>query len=68
MLNLFIGNLIYAVNGPTSSLLPVQGLTIDPQSESVIDHWAPEEVINVFRNDFYYICDKNGKGQISQLT
>ncbi|KAJ8925537.1 hypothetical protein NQ315_009376 [Exocentrus adspersus] len=37
------GKLVYAVNGPTSSLLPVQGLTIDPQTESVIDHWAPEE-------------------------
>ncbi|XP_019870309.1 peptidyl-alpha-hydroxyglycine alpha-amidating lyase 2 [Aethina tumida] len=37
------GNLIYAVNGPTNNVLPVQGLTIDPQSESVIDHWAPEE-------------------------
>ncbi|KAK9695137.1 NHL repeat [Popillia japonica] len=37
------GNLVYAVNGPTSFLLPVQGMTIDPQSETVIDHWAPEE-------------------------
>ncbi|CAH1114522.1 unnamed protein product [Psylliodes chrysocephalus] len=36
------GKLIYAVNGPTS-MLTVQGLTIDPQTESVIDHWAPEE-------------------------
>ncbi|CAG9858978.1 unnamed protein product [Phyllotreta striolata] len=36
------GKLIYAVNGPTSTL-SVQGLTIDPQTESVIDHWAPEE-------------------------
>lgn len=37
------GKLVYAVNGPTSPLLPVQGLTIDPQTESVIDHWATEE-------------------------
>ncbi|XP_072378387.1 peptidyl-alpha-hydroxyglycine alpha-amidating lyase 2-like isoform X1 [Diabrotica undecimpunctata] len=36
------GKLVYAVNGPTSTL-PVQGMTIDPQTESVIDHWAPEE-------------------------
>lgn len=36
---------MYAVNGPTSSVIPVQGLTIDPESEAVIDHWAPEEVI-----------------------
>lgn len=37
------GKLIYAVNGPTRNLLPVQGFTIDPQTESIIDHWAPEE-------------------------
>ncbi|XP_074036840.1 peptidyl-alpha-hydroxyglycine alpha-amidating lyase 2 isoform X2 [Leptinotarsa decemlineata] len=37
------GKLVYAVNGPTSELLPVQGMTIDPQTESIIDHWAPEE-------------------------
>ncbi|XP_050305336.1 peptidyl-alpha-hydroxyglycine alpha-amidating lyase 2-like isoform X2 [Anthonomus grandis grandis] len=36
------GKLIYAVNGPTR-MLPVQGMTIDPETESVIDHWAPEE-------------------------
>lgn len=42
----YTGNLVYAVNGPTSFLLPVQGMTIDPQSETVIDHWAPEEVSN----------------------
>ncbi|RZB39303.1 peptidyl-alpha-hydroxyglycine alpha-amidating lyase 2, partial [Asbolus verrucosus] len=40
---LFSGKLVYAVNGPTSHLLSVQGLTIDPLTESVIDHWAPEE-------------------------
>ncbi|KAG5881404.1 hypothetical protein JTB14_008916 [Gonioctena quinquepunctata] len=38
-----LGKVVYAVNGPTSKLLPVQGMTIDPQTESVIDHWAPEE-------------------------
>ncbi|VEN55884.1 unnamed protein product [Callosobruchus maculatus] len=37
------GKLVYAVNGPTSTLWPVQGLTIDPLREAVIDHWAPEE-------------------------
>lgn len=36
------GNLVYAVNGPTSQVLPVQGFTIDPQTETVIDHWSPE--------------------------
>lgn len=42
------GKYIYAINGPTSSLLPVQGLTIDPEAETVIDHWAPEEVRSSF--------------------
>ncbi|XP_018325193.2 peptidyl-alpha-hydroxyglycine alpha-amidating lyase 2 [Agrilus planipennis] len=37
------GEIVYAVNGPTSPFLPVRGLTIDPKSEAVIDHWAPEE-------------------------
>ncbi|KAJ8933900.1 hypothetical protein NQ318_011916 [Aromia moschata] len=37
------GKLVYAVNGPTSPLLQVQGFTIDPQTESIIDHWAPSE-------------------------
>ncbi|XP_030767094.1 peptidyl-alpha-hydroxyglycine alpha-amidating lyase 2-like [Sitophilus oryzae] len=37
------GKLIYAVNGPTNRMLPIQGLTIDPETESVIDHWQPEE-------------------------
>ncbi|XP_056630024.1 peptidyl-alpha-hydroxyglycine alpha-amidating lyase 2-like isoform X1 [Diorhabda sublineata] len=36
------GKFIYAVNGPTPALT-VQGMTINPQTESVIDHWAPKE-------------------------
>lgn len=36
-------NIIYAVNGPTSRLLPIEGLTIDPQSGTVIDRWSPPE-------------------------
>lgn len=39
-----LGRLVYAINGPTSSVIPVQGLTIDPEAETVIDHWAIEEV------------------------
>lgn len=38
-----LGGVLYAVNGPTSNLLPVQGFTIDVLSEKVIDHWAPEQ-------------------------
>lgn len=32
---------MYAVNGPTSPMIPIQGFTIDPRTETVIDHWAP---------------------------
>ncbi|XP_014247154.1 peptidyl-alpha-hydroxyglycine alpha-amidating lyase 2-like [Cimex lectularius] len=35
------GNLVYAVNGPTSSHIPVQGFTIDPLAEQIVDHWMP---------------------------
>ncbi|XP_055839140.1 peptidyl-alpha-hydroxyglycine alpha-amidating lyase 2 [Episyrphus balteatus] len=33
------GDLVYAVNGPTS-MLPVRGFTIDPGSETIIGHWG----------------------------
>ncbi|XP_060533454.1 peptidyl-alpha-hydroxyglycine alpha-amidating lyase 2-like isoform X2 [Cylas formicarius] len=36
------GKLIYAVNGYTNSMLPIQGMTIDPETEAVLDHWAPD--------------------------
>ncbi|KAF6217380.1 hypothetical protein GE061_001735 [Apolygus lucorum] len=35
------GNLAYAVNGPTSSHIPIQGFTIDPTAELIVDHWMP---------------------------
>uniref|UniRef100_A0AAG5DKJ7 peptidylamidoglycolate lyase n=1 Tax=Anopheles atroparvus TaxID=41427 RepID=A0AAG5DKJ7_ANOAO len=35
------GDLVYAVNGPTSPMIPVRGFTIDPRSETIIDHWGP---------------------------
>lgn len=34
------GDFVYAVNGPTSAMLPVQGFTIDPLTESIVDHWG----------------------------
>ncbi|XKL59861.1 hypothetical protein PGB90_000877 [Kerria lacca] len=33
------GNYIYAINGPTSQMIPVQGFTLNPLTESIIDHW-----------------------------
>lgn len=41
------GNMLYAVNGPTSSMIPISGFTIDPRSETILDHWQPMEV-NLF--------------------
>ncbi|XP_057326058.1 peptidyl-alpha-hydroxyglycine alpha-amidating lyase 2-like [Microplitis mediator] len=35
------GNTIYAVNGPTSPMIPVRGFIMDPNSETVFGHWAP---------------------------
>ncbi|XP_015524805.2 peptidyl-alpha-hydroxyglycine alpha-amidating lyase 2 [Neodiprion lecontei] len=35
------GNYIYAVNGPTSPMIPVRGFTLDPRTERVVDHWSP---------------------------
>ncbi|XP_045477429.1 peptidyl-alpha-hydroxyglycine alpha-amidating lyase 2-like isoform X1 [Harmonia axyridis] len=37
------GNWIYAINGPTSSLINIEGLTIDPETEEIIDRWSPPE-------------------------
>lgn len=34
------GDLVYAVNGPTADMIPVRGFTIDPRSETIIDHWG----------------------------
>lgn len=33
------GDLIYAVNGPTSPVIPVRGFTINPMTENIVDHW-----------------------------
>ncbi|CAG5099659.1 Similar to Pal2: Peptidyl-alpha-hydroxyglycine alpha-amidating lyase 2 (Drosophila melanogaster) [Cotesia congregata] len=35
------GNTLYAVNGPTSPMIPVRGFIMDPNSETVFGHWAP---------------------------
>ncbi|KXJ83535.1 hypothetical protein RP20_CCG005041 [Aedes albopictus] len=37
------GDLVYAVNGPTADMIPVRGFTIDPRSETIIDHWGKFE-------------------------
>lgn len=34
------GNYVYAINGPTSQIIPVRGFTIDPMTEQIIDHWG----------------------------
>lgn len=34
------GDYVYAINGPTSPMIPVRGFTIDPRSEQIIDHWG----------------------------
>ncbi|XP_008480462.1 peptidyl-alpha-hydroxyglycine alpha-amidating lyase 2-like [Diaphorina citri] len=41
-----IGDLVFAVNGPTSPQIAVQGFTISPFGESVLDTWAPTSVVS----------------------
>ena len=38
------GGLVYAVNGPTSSQIPVRGFTLDPLSGTALDRWGPAAV------------------------
>ncbi|VVC40235.1 Hypothetical protein CINCED_3A021642 [Cinara cedri] len=46
------GDLIYAVNGPTSPLIPVRGFTINPMTESIVDHWKlSKDVLNQVPHD-----------------
>ncbi|XP_050539465.1 peptidyl-alpha-hydroxyglycine alpha-amidating lyase 2-like [Daktulosphaira vitifoliae] len=33
------GDIIFAVNGPTSPLIPVRGFTLNPMTETILDHW-----------------------------
>ncbi|KAF6217379.1 hypothetical protein GE061_001734 [Apolygus lucorum] len=35
------GDLVYAVSGPTFSLIPAQGFTIDLKAELIVEHWKP---------------------------
>uniref|UniRef100_A0A336LKU6 peptidylamidoglycolate lyase n=1 Tax=Culicoides sonorensis TaxID=179676 RepID=A0A336LKU6_CULSO len=37
------GDLVYAVNGPTSQMIPIRGFTIHPKAETIIDHWGKFE-------------------------
>ncbi|XP_065215732.1 peptidyl-alpha-hydroxyglycine alpha-amidating lyase 2-like [Planococcus citri] len=30
---------IYAINGPTSPMIAIQGFTLNPLAESIVDHW-----------------------------
>ncbi|CAG2062070.1 unnamed protein product, partial [Timema podura] len=39
-------NFVFAVNGPTSPIIPVRGFTLDPKAEAIIDHWGPASGFN----------------------
>lgn len=53
-----VGDLVFAVNGPTSPQIAVQGFTISPFREAVVDAWAPTSVR--FRNPHDIAINKNG--------
>ncbi|XP_055379874.1 peptidyl-alpha-hydroxyglycine alpha-amidating lyase 2 [Condylostylus longicornis] len=48
------GDIVYAINGPTSPIFPVRGFTLDPRAETVIDHWGE------FSNPHSITVCKNG--------
>lgn len=37
------GDLVFAINGPTSQMIPIRGFTIHPKAETIIDHWGKFE-------------------------
>ncbi|XP_063225357.1 peptidyl-alpha-hydroxyglycine alpha-amidating lyase 2-like [Bacillus rossius redtenbacheri] len=52
------GSYVYAVNGPTSPMIPVRGFTVDPLSESIVDHWQPTST--ALRNPHALAVSPNG--------
>lgn len=46
------GDYLYAINGPTSQMIPVQGFTLHPLTESVVDHWDLPISQRVWNNQF----------------
>lgn len=37
------GDYVYAINGPTSPMIPIRGFTIDPTTEQITHHWGEFE-------------------------
>ncbi|KAF7997407.1 hypothetical protein HCN44_005978 [Aphidius gifuensis] len=35
------GNILYAVNGPTSPMIPIRGFIMDPKFEDIFGSWSP---------------------------
>lgn len=47
------------MNGPTSSLINIEGLTIDPETEEIIDRWSPPGVRENFEYEYLSIEIRN---------
>ena len=45
---IILDDMIYAINGPTSPNLPVQGFTIEPLSGRIIHRWEPTSDVRLF--------------------
>lgn len=52
------GNTVYAVNGLTSPLIPIQGFIMNPKTETIDSHWGPTS--GTFTNPHAMAISPNG--------
>jgi len=65
------GDWVYAVNGPTSPMIPVRGFTIDPRTEQIVDHWGNFEnphTVAICPNGSAMYVGQIGPNKISKFT
>lgn len=58
---LISGNILYAVNGPTSPMIPIRGFIMDPKTEDIFGSWAPTTGVSlnlkIFIRKFFFIIN-----------
>ncbi|TMW50616.1 hypothetical protein DOY81_004305, partial [Sarcophaga bullata] len=64
------GDIVYAVNGPTS-MLPVRGFTIDPRSETIVGHWGefknPHSIAVCLNGSALYVSEIGTNQQTNRI-
>ena len=53
-----IGNTVYAVNGPTSPMIPVRGFIMNPNAETIFGYWGPNSDVRYFYHSFLLMMKK----------